>query len=53
MRKLKENCPDQTSKRFRDHLEDLLAEDKGTFDVDVSCQRLGQGRFPCQQGRGS
>ena len=50
MQELKEICPSQTSKRFLDHLDSLLAEDNGIFDVDDLKTHWSKEDFPVNKG---
>jgi ATP-dependent helicase/nuclease subunit A len=50
MHELKDLCPVQTSKRFLDHLDDLLASDRGTFDVDDLKAYWSKEEFPVNKG---
>lgn len=50
MQGLKELCPPATSKRFLDHLDDLLAEGRGSFDVDDLKTYWSKEEFPINKG---
>jgi ATP-dependent exoDNAse (exonuclease V) beta subunit len=50
MRQLKDICPTQTSKRFIDHLDELLHEDTGIFDVDDLKAHWTKDSFPINKG---
>jgi ATP-dependent helicase/nuclease subunit A len=50
MQELKAICPAQTNKRFLDHLDDLLAQDDGQFDVDDLKTHWGKQEFPVNKG---
>jgi len=50
MKELKEICPAQTSKRFLDHLNALLAEDSDIFDLDDLSASWALEDFPVNKG---
>ena len=50
MRELKDLCPPQTSKRFLDHLDGILAQEKGVFDVDDLKTYWSKEDFPVNKG---
>ena len=50
MRELKDLCPPQTSKKFLGHLDGLLREDSGIFDVDDLTAYFSQEDFPVNKG---
>ena len=50
MQELKAICPPQTSKRFFDHLNSLLVEDSGTFDLDDLKAHWSKEEFPVNKG---
>ena len=50
MRELREICPVQTSKRFLEHLDGLLKEDSGIFDVDDLKTHWSKQEFPVNKG---
>jgi len=50
MRELKEICPPQTGKRFLEHLDQLLAKESGTFDVDDLKSYFSLEDFPVNKG---
>ena len=50
MRELKDLCPPQTNKKFLDHLDSLLREDNGVFDVDDLKTYWSKEDFPVNKG---
>jgi len=50
MRELKAICPQETSKRFLDHLNYLLAKDSGIFDMDDLKTYWSKEDFPINKG---
>lgn len=50
MEELRDICPPETNKRFRDHLEHLLDENNGTFDVDDLKAYWTKEDFPLNKG---
>ncbi len=50
IRELKDISPAQTGKRFVDHMDSLLAEDSGIFDIDDLKPYWSQEDFPVNKG---
>jgi ATP-dependent helicase/nuclease subunit A len=50
MQELKDHCPPQTSKKFLDHLNSLLSENSGTFDLDKLAAYWSREDFPINKG---
>jgi len=50
MRQLKDLCPPETNKRFLDHLDSLLHEHSGIFDVDDLKAYWAKEDFPINKG---
>ncbi|MDE2028413.1 MAG: UvrD-helicase domain-containing protein, partial [Candidatus Omnitrophica bacterium] len=50
MVELKSCCPAQTSRRFLDHLEELLANTRGIIDVDALANYWAREDFPVNKG---
>jgi len=50
MQELREICPPQTSKKFLDHINALLAQDNGVFDADDLKAYWSREDFPVNKG---
>jgi ATP-dependent exoDNAse (exonuclease V) beta subunit len=50
MKELREICPSQTSKRFMDHMNVLLTQDSGIFDLDDLKAYWSDQDFPINKG---
>ena len=50
MCELKELCPPETNKKFRDHLDGLLSKESGSFDVDGLKTYWSKEEFPVNKG---
>jgi len=50
IQELKDQCPPKTKKNFLDHLDELLVNDRGVFDIDELKSYWSKEEFPLNKG---